>query len=47
MPDTTDRIDELEARLAHHENMQEELSAVVAEQGKLIDQLREQVQNVE
>ena len=43
MPDTTDRIDELEARLAYHEKMQEELSTVVAGQGKIIDQLREQV----
>ena len=43
MPDTTDRIDELESRLAHHEKMQEELSAVVADKGKIIDQLREQV----
>jgi SlyX protein len=42
MPDITDRIDELESRLAHHEKMQEELSAVIAEQGKIIDQLREQ-----
>ena len=42
MPDITDRIDELEFRLAHHEKMQEELSAVIAEQGKIIDQLREQ-----
>ena len=42
MPDITDRIDELKSRLAHHEKMQEELSAVIAEQGKIIDQLREQ-----
>lgn len=42
MPDITDRIDELESRLAHHEKMQEELSTVIAEQGKIIDQLREQ-----
>ncbi|MDA0231777.1 MAG: SlyX family protein [Proteobacteria bacterium] len=44
MTDTTDRINELESRLAHIENMQEELSAVVADQGEIIDQLRKQAQ---
>jgi len=44
MTDITDRIDELESRLAHHEKMQDELSAVIAEQGKMIGQLREQAQ---
>lgn len=42
MTDITDRINELESQLAHIENMQEELSAVVADHGKIIDQLRKQ-----
>lgn len=44
MTDTTDRIDELESRLAYIENMQEELSAVIADHGKTIDQLRKLAQ---
>ena len=44
MPDSTNRINELESRLAYLENSQEELSAVVADQGKIIDRLLEQVQ---
>jgi len=43
MPDDSDRLNELESRLAYLENTQEELSAVLADQGKLIDQLLEQV----
>ncbi len=44
MTDTTDRINELESRLAYIENMQEELSAVIADHGKTIDQLRKLAQ---
>jgi uncharacterized coiled-coil protein SlyX len=46
MTDITDRISELESQLAHIENMQEELSAVVADHGKIIDQLRKPSENV-
>lgn len=48
------RLVELERRLAHHERMAEELSAVVAEQGEVIDrmalqlrQLRDRLHDVE
>lgn len=48
------RLVELERRLAHHERMTEELSAVVAEQGEVIDrmalqlrQLRDRLHDVE
>ena len=44
MPDQTERLNELEARLAFLENTQEELSGVLAEQSQLINQLRERVE---
>lgn len=37
------RITELERRLAHHERMADDLSAVLAEQGRTIDLLKAQV----
>ena len=37
------RLTELEIRLAHHERMSEELSAVVFEQGRTIDRLTAQL----
>lgn len=33
------RLAELETRLAHHEHAVDELSAIVAEQGKVIDRM--------
>lgn len=33
------RVVELESRLAHHERMAEELSSVIADQGRIIDML--------
>ena len=38
-----ERLVELESRLAHHERMAEDLSLVVAEQGRIIDSLTLQV----
>lgn len=40
------RFTELETRLAHHERMGEELSAVVFEQGRTIDLLTAQVRRL-
>ena len=40
------RLVELESRLAHHERMAEELSAVVAEQGRTIEVLSRQLQRL-
>jgi SlyX protein len=47
VPDARDvRLVELESRLAHHERMAEELSAVVAEQGRTIELLTRQVRRL-
>jgi len=40
------RLVELESRLAHHERMAEDLSEVVAEQGRAIDSLTLQVRRL-
>jgi SlyX protein len=40
------RLIDLETRLAHHERMAEELSAVVFEQGRAIDLLTAQVRRL-
>ncbi len=40
---TEDRLIALETRIAHHERMVEDLSAVVADQAKAIARLQEQV----
>jgi len=40
------RVVELESRLAHHERMAEELSAVVAEQARAVDLLTAQVRRL-
>ncbi|MCR6632530.1 MAG: SlyX family protein [Magnetospirillum sp.] len=40
------RLVELEARMAHHERMAEELSSVIAEQGRTIDLLGERVRRL-
>lgn len=37
--DADRRVTELESRLAHHERMAEEMSLVLFEQGRIIDQL--------
>lgn len=42
----TDRIAELETRLAHQEHTIDELSSVVAEQSRLLDLLREQLRRM-
>ncbi len=47
MADTPDvRLVELESRLAHHERMAEDLSAVVAEQGRAIERLALQLRRL-
>ncbi len=43
MSDTDQRLSDLEARLAHHERMAEDLSTVLIEQQRTIDRLRAQV----
>jgi SlyX protein len=43
MTDADQRLTELELRLAHHERMAEDLSAVLIEQQKTVDLLRLQV----
>lgn len=43
MTDTDARLIDLETRLAHHERMAEDLSAVLFEQQRTIDILRAQV----
>jgi len=40
------RLIELESRLAHHERLAEELSDVIADQGKTIDTLTHQVRGI-
>lgn len=37
--DTRQRLVDLEARLAHHERMAEDLSGIVAQQARMIDRL--------
>lgn len=44
--DTDQRLSELEARLAHHERMAEDLSAVLIDQQRTIDLLRTQVKRL-
>lgn len=41
-----DRITELESRLAHHEHMTEDMSAVITAQGKVIDGLTLQLRRL-
>jgi SlyX protein len=40
------RLIELEMRIAHHERMAEELSSVIADQGRTIDMLTERVRRL-
>jgi SlyX protein len=40
------RLVELESRLAHHERMAEDLSAVIADQGRTIDLLTFQIRRL-
>lgn len=40
------RLIELESRIAHHERMAEDLSSVIAEQGRIIDMLSERVRRM-
>jgi len=40
------RLIELETRIAYHERMAEDLSSVIAEQGRTIDLLSERVQRL-
>jgi len=44
--DLETRLIELESRLAHQERMAEELSSVMAEQGRLLDVLTAQLRQV-
>ena len=47
MPDPLEaRLVELESRLAHHERMAEDLSAVLADQGRAIELLTRQLRRV-
>lgn len=47
MTDTSDtRLTEMESRLAHHEHMTEDISAVLAEQGRAIDALTLQLRRL-
>ena len=47
MTDSLDeRLVDLESRLAHHESMAEDLSEVVAAQGRTIDSLTQQVRRL-
>jgi len=43
-PETINRLERIEAHLAHLERQVEQLNAVVIEQGKLLDQMKKQVQ---
>lgn len=43
---TDTRLTDLESRLAHHEHMTEDLSAVLAEQGRAIDTLTLQLRRL-
>jgi len=45
-PSLENRLIDLEARLAHHERMAEELSTVMFEQGRTIDLLTAQVRRL-
>jgi SlyX protein len=45
-PSIDSRLIDLEARIAHHERMAEELSAVMFEQGRTIDLLTAQVRRL-
>lgn len=40
------RLIELESRVAHHERMAEDLSSVIADQGRTIDMLNERVRRL-
>jgi SlyX protein len=40
------RLVELESRIAHHERMAEDLSSVIAEQGRIIDLLTQRMQRL-
>lgn len=40
------RLVELESRIAHHERMAEDLSSVIADQGRTIDMLSEHVRRL-
>lgn len=40
------RLVELESRVAHHERMAEDLSSVIADQGRTIDLLNERVRRL-
>lgn len=40
------RLIELESRVAHHERMAEDLSSVIADQGRTIDVLNERVRRL-
>ena len=44
--DAESRLTELESRLAHHERMAEEMSAVLFEQGRTIDLLTAQMRRL-
>jgi SlyX protein len=44
--DAETRLTELEIRLAHHERMAEDLSAVLFEQGRTIDRLEAQIRRL-
>ncbi|GAA4255143.1 SlyX protein [Azospirillum formosense] len=44
--DTESRLTELETRLAHHERMAEEMSAVLFEQGRTIDLMTAQMRRL-
>lgn len=47
MTDTSDsRLTEMESRLAHHERTTEDISAVLAEQGRAIDALTLQLRRL-
>ncbi|MGQ9371114.1 SlyX family protein [Azospirillum sp. ST 5-10] len=46
MSDTETRLNELESRLAHHERMAEEMSAVLFEQGRTVERLAAQVRRL-
>lgn len=43
---TDKRLTEMESRLAHHERMSEDVSAVLAEQGRAIDTLTLQLRRL-
>jgi SlyX protein len=45
-PTTDTRLTEMESRLAHHERMTEDMSAVLSEQGRAIDALTLQLRRL-